>query len=71
METAEIGRTITIRLHPAEVQFLITVLKSSATILTAILALEGSMPGLSPPPINTDAISKIAALADSIEQQTT
>jgi hypothetical protein len=70
METAERDRTITIRLHPAEVQFLITVLKSSATILTAIMALECSMPGLSPPPINTDAIRKIAALAHSIEQQT-
>ena len=70
METEEIGRTITIRLHPAEVQFLITVLKSSASILTALMALEGSMPGLSPPPINTDAIAKIAALADNIERQT-
>lgn len=38
METAEIGRTIRIRLHPAEVRFLIMVLKSSASILTAIMA---------------------------------
>jgi hypothetical protein len=35
------------------------------------MAFEGSMPGLSPPPINTDAIAKIVSLADNIEQQTT
>ena len=60
---------LTITLEPSEVQFLLTVLKASRTILTAIMSLQESMPGLSPPPISTDAIVNIAALAERIELQ--
>jgi len=61
--------TVTITLDPTEAQFLVTVLKSSAAILTAVMALEQSFPGLSPPPIGTDAIANIGVLAGKIASQ--
>ena len=61
--------TTTITLDPPEAQFLVTVLKSSAAILTAVMALEQSFPGLSPPPIGTDAIANITVLAEKIAVQ--
>jgi hypothetical protein len=62
-------QTVTIKLDPIEVQFLITVLKSSSSILTALTALQDSFPGLSPSPVSTDAIVNITALAEKIQQQ--
>jgi hypothetical protein len=61
--------TTTITLDPTEAQFLVTVLKSSAAILTAVMALQQSFPGLSPPPIGTDAIANITILAGKIAAQ--
>ena len=58
--------TITITLNLTEVQFQVTVIKSSAAILTAGMALEQSFPGLSQPPIGTDAITNITGLAGKI-----
>jgi hypothetical protein len=65
----EATKSLTITLDPVEAQFLVTVLKCSAAILTAIMALEQSFPGLSPPPIGTDALTNIAVLAEKIEEQ--
>jgi len=61
--------TVTIKLEPTEVQFLITVLKSSSSILTALMTLQDSFPGLPSSPVSTDAIVNITALADKIEHQ--
>lgn len=61
--------SITITLDPTEAQFLVTVLKSSAAILTAVMALEQSFPGLSSPAIGTDAIANITVLAGKITAQ--
>jgi hypothetical protein len=61
--------TITITLDPSEGQFLVTVLKASAAVLTAVMALEQSFPGLSPPPISADAIANITILAGKIAAQ--
>jgi hypothetical protein len=55
-------------MEPVEVQFLLTVLRSSGAILTALMALQDSVPG-SPSPLSADAIVKIAALAEKIQQQ--
>ena len=60
---------VTITLHRTEGQFLVTVLESSRSILTTIMALAQSVPGLSPPPIGTDAIANIAALAGKVAEQ--
>ena len=67
---SETTEAITITLDASEAQFLLTILKASGSILTAIMSLQESLPGLSPPPIGTDAIAKIAMLAESIEHQT-
>ena len=69
MESPDLSRGVTIKLETVEVQFLLTILKSSSSILTALMALQRSLPGLSPPPLSTDAIVNIAALAENIEQQ--
>jgi hypothetical protein len=69
MENSDVNPVVTIRLETIEAQFLITILKSSISILTALMALQRSLPGLSPPPFNTDAIVNIAALAGKIEVQ--
>jgi hypothetical protein len=61
--------SITITLDRSEAQFLITVLKSSNAILTALLALQKSIPELPPPPIDENAIATISALARNIEKQ--
>jgi hypothetical protein len=61
--------TAIITLDPTEAQFLVTVLKSSAAILTAVMALQQSFPGLSPPPIGTYAIANITVLAEKIAAQ--
>jgi len=61
--------TAIITLDPTEAQFLVTVLRSSAAILTAVMALQQSFPGLSPPPIGTDAIANITVLAEKIAAQ--
>jgi len=66
---SETAADITITLDVSEAQFLLTILNASGTILTAIMTLQESIPGLSPPPIGTDAIVKIAMLAESIERQ--
>jgi hypothetical protein len=58
--------TTTITLDPTEAQFLVTVLESSAAILTAVMALERSLPGLSSPPIGTDAIPAPAFLSRKV-----
>jgi hypothetical protein len=59
----------TISLEPSEMQFLVEVLKASAKLLTIIVSLQQSIPGLSPPPLDDEAITNVAALAEKIEQQ--
>jgi len=63
----EIGVTITLAL--TEAQFLLTVLKASSEILTALVGMQKSLPDFSPLPITTDAITEIAVLAETIRQQ--
>jgi hypothetical protein len=65
-ETAE---SLTITLDLTEAKFLLTILKASREILTTIMGFQQSMPGLSPPPITTEAIVNIAALAEKIGAQ--
>ena len=67
--TPESVESVTITLARGEAQFLITVLKSSMAILTAILSLQTSLPELPPPPLNENAIASISALAQNIERQ--
>jgi hypothetical protein len=63
-------QTKTIELESVEINFLLTILKSCCAVFTALVALQDSVPGLSPPPLDTEAIIKIAALAEKIQQQT-
>ena len=65
----ESAASLTITLDPSEAQFLVTVLKASTALLTIIVELQQSMPGLPPPPLSTEAITNVAALAEKIEQQ--
>jgi hypothetical protein len=60
---------VVITLDRNEALFLITVLKSSTAILTALLALQETLPELPPPPINENGIATISALAQNIERQ--
>jgi hypothetical protein len=64
-ETTE-GLTITLDL--TEAKFLLTILKASSEILTTIMSLQQSMPGLSAP-ITTDTIVNIAALTEKVRDQ--
>ena len=66
---SETSHSVTITLGLAEAQFLVTVLTASSEIMTALVGVQKSFPGLSPPPITTDAIVKIAVLAETIRHQ--
>jgi hypothetical protein len=61
--------SVSITLETGEAQFLVTVVKSPTAILTALLALQKSVPELPPSPINETVIASIAAMAENIERQ--
>ena len=69
MEDSDALRRVCLALSAVEVQFLITVLESCTEILTALLAVQKSFPGLAPSPFDEDAVVNIAALARKIADQ--
>ena len=69
MEEVEAVQPVTITLNRVEIDFLLTVLESCATILTTMLALQECFPALSPPPLKADAIAHIGELANKIGGQ--
>jgi hypothetical protein len=66
---SETTESLTITLDLSEAKFLLTILKASRAILTTIMGLQQSMPGLSPSPITTDTIVNIASLAERVGDQ--
>jgi hypothetical protein len=69
MTDTETAAPVTIVLDPVEIHFLVTVLRSSGSVLDALTVVQRTLPGLSPPPLTTDAIVKMATLAEKIERQ--
>jgi hypothetical protein len=69
MQEPDAMQPVRIALAPVAFQFLVTVLRSSGALLTALIAPQESLPGLPALPINADAVIHIAALADKIAEQ--
>jgi hypothetical protein len=69
MQDPEAIQPVRIALAPVEFQFLLTVLRSSGALLTALMALQESLPGLPALPLTADAVIHIAALADKLAEQ--
>jgi hypothetical protein len=69
MADPDTAAPVTITLDPVEVRFLVTILRSSGSILNALTVVQQVLPGLSPPVLTTDAIVKMATLAEKIDRQ--